>query len=81
MTPEMGAAVRAHVELVQAALTRWDSGLMNLNFAEKRERGERFFGDATYRRLQAVKAAVDPDDVFRSNHPIRLPVAEARKAA
>jgi hypothetical protein len=36
----------------------------------------------TYRRLQAVKAAVDPDDVFRSNHPIYLPAAaEARKAA
>jgi FAD/FMN-containing dehydrogenase len=81
MTPELGAAVKAHVELVQTALTRWDSGRMYLNFAEKRERGERFFGDATYRRLQAVKAAVDPDDVFRSNHPIRLPAAEARKAA
>jgi FAD/FMN-containing dehydrogenase len=81
MTPEMGAAVKAHVEVVQTALARWDSGRMYLNFAEKRERGERFFGDATYRRLQAVKAAVDPDDVFRSNHPIRLPAAEARKAA
>jgi hypothetical protein len=28
-----------------------------------------------------VKAAVDPDDVFRSDHPIRLPAAEVRKAA
>jgi hypothetical protein len=82
MTPEIGAAVKAHVELVQAALARWDSGRMYLNFAEKRERGERFFGDATYRRLQAVKAAVDPDDVFRSNHPIRLPAAaEVKQAA
>jgi FAD/FMN-containing dehydrogenase len=81
MTPEMGAAVKAHVELVQTVLTRWDSGRMYLNFAEKRDRGERFFGDPTYRRLQAVKAAVDPDDVFRSDHPIRLPAAEVRKAA
>jgi FAD/FMN-containing dehydrogenase len=39
------------------------------------------FGDVNYRRLQAVKAAVDPDDVFRSNHPVRLPAAEARQAA
>jgi FAD/FMN-containing dehydrogenase len=55
---------------------------MYLNFAEKRERGERFFGNATYRRLQAVKAAFDPADVFRSNHPVRLPVArEAKQAA
>jgi FAD/FMN-containing dehydrogenase len=81
-TPELGAAVRHHVELVQNALAPWDSGRMYLNFAEKRERGERLFGDLTYRRLQAVKAAVDPDDVFRSNHPVRLPApAEARQAA
>src|SRR5580765_432331 len=67
-TPELGAAVQAHVELVQNALAPWDSGRTYLNFAEKRERGERLFGDLTYRRLQTVKAAVDPDDVFRSNH-------------
>jgi FAD/FMN-containing dehydrogenase len=82
MTEEMGAAVKAHVEIVQAVLGPYDSGRMYLNFAEKRQRGERLFGDATYRRLQAVKAAVDPDDVFRSNHPVYLPAAvEARKAA
>jgi FAD/FMN-containing dehydrogenase len=81
MTPEMGAAVRAHLELVQNALARWDSGRTYLNFSEKRQRGERLFGDVNYRRLQAVKAAVDPDDVFRSNHPVRLPAAEARQAA
>lgn len=82
MTPEMGASVRAHIEIVQAVLGPWDSGRTYLNFAEKRERGERLFGDETYRRLQTVKAAVDPDDVFRSNHPIRLPAAaEAKQAA
>ncbi|MFL5946273.1 MAG: FAD-binding oxidoreductase [Gaiellaceae bacterium] len=82
MTEEMGAAVRAHVEIVQAVLGPYDSGRMYLNFAEKRQRGERMFGDATYRKLQVVKATVDPDDVFRSNHPIYLPTAgEAKKAA
>ena len=82
ITPEMGAAVRAHVEIVQAVLGPWDSGRAYLNFAEKRQRGERLFGDKTYSRLQAVKAAVDPDDVFRSNHPVYLPTAaEAKKAA
>ena len=80
-TPEMGAAVKAHVELVQNALAPWDSGRTYLNFAEKRERGDRLFGELTYRRLQTVKATVDPDDVFRSNHPVRLPAAEARRAA
>jgi FAD/FMN-containing dehydrogenase len=80
-TPELGAAVRAHVELVQNALAPWDAGRTFSNFATNRERGERLFGDVNYRRLQAVKAAVDPDDVFRSNHPVRLPAAEARQAA
>ena len=80
-TPELGAAVKAHVELLHNALAPWDSGRAYLNFAGKRQRGERLFGDLTYRRLQAVKAAVDPDDVFRSNHPVRLPAAEVRQAA
>jgi len=81
MTPEMGAAARAHLELVQNALARWNSGRTYLNFSEKRQRGERLFGDVNYRRLQAVKAAVDPDDVLRSNHPVRLPAAEVKQAA
>jgi FAD/FMN-containing dehydrogenase len=81
MTPEMGAAVKAHVEVVQSALSKWDAGRDYLNFTERRERGERFYGELTYRRLQAVKADVDPDDVFRSNHPIRLPANRLRKVA
>ena len=81
MTPEMGAAMRAHIEVVHAALAPWDAGRDYLNFTERRERGERLFGSKTYRRLQAVKAEVDPDDVFRSNHPVRLPAARLRKAA
>jgi FAD/FMN-containing dehydrogenase len=81
-TPEAGAAVKARVEFVQNALAPWDAGRAFSNLSTKRERGERLFGDLTYRRLQAVKAAVDPDDVFRSNHPVRLPAAtEAKQAA
>jgi FAD/FMN-containing dehydrogenase len=81
MTPDMAAAVKAHVERVQAAMAQWDSGRDYLNFTERRERGERLFGPTTYRRLQAVKAAVDPDDLFRSNHPVRLPTQRLREAA
>jgi FAD/FMN-containing dehydrogenase len=80
-TPAMAAAVRAHVELVHAALARWDSGRDYLNFTERRERGQRFFGPKAFARLQAVKANVDPQDVFRSNHPIRVPTSRLRKAA
>jgi hypothetical protein len=81
MTPELGAAMRAHVEVVQAALASWDAGRDYLNFTERRERGERLFGSSTYRRLQTVKGKVDPEDVFRSNHPVRLPSPRLRRAA
>jgi FAD/FMN-containing dehydrogenase len=30
----------------------------------------RFFTPDAYRRLRAVKARVDPDEVMRANHPI-----------
>ena len=81
MTPELGAAVRAHIEIVQAALASWDAGRDYLNFTERHERGERLFGSTTYRRLQIVKGKVDPEDVFRSNHPVRPPGGRLRKAA
>jgi FAD/FMN-containing dehydrogenase len=80
-TPAMGAAVRAHVELVQAALARWDSGRDYLNFTDRRERGQRLFGPKAFARLQSVKAEVDPQDVFRSNHPIRVPGTRLPRAA
>jgi hypothetical protein len=41
-----------------------------LNFRETRTTGQRLFSPDVYRRLRAVKAAVDPDDVFQSNHPV-----------
>jgi FAD/FMN-containing dehydrogenase len=80
-TPELGVAVKAHVEKVRAAMSRWDAGRDYLNFTDRRERGERLFGPVTYRQLQAVKARVDPDDLFRSNHPVRLPATKLKKAA
>ena len=81
MNEQMEAAVRAHVEVVQSALSKWDAGTTYLNITERRERGERLFGELTYRRLQGVKATVDPEDVFRSNHPVRLPGQRLREAA
>ena len=41
-----------------------------LNFTEKPTDAGTFYRPDAYRRLQAVKAAVDPDGVFRANHPI-----------
>jgi FAD/FMN-containing dehydrogenase len=33
--------------------------------------GKSLFPPATYRRLQEIKAAYDPNELFRASHPIR----------
>jgi len=38
-------AAEAHVEVVRAAMAPWDAGRDYLNFTERRERGERLFGE------------------------------------
>jgi hypothetical protein len=40
------------------------------NFVEHPADASAFFDEETWRRLRAIKALHDPDDVFRSNHPI-----------
>jgi hypothetical protein len=69
-TPEAKAAVDSHVELVKAALGRWDTGRTFMNFMEKPTDSRRFYAQDTYRRLRAMKARIDPHDLFRANHPI-----------
>ena len=63
------AAVEARLELMTEALAPCDVGRY-LNFALRQTAAERFFPEETHRRLQAVKAQYDPEDLFRANHPI-----------
>jgi FAD/FMN-containing dehydrogenase len=70
-TEETKATVEAHVDVVHNALEPWDAGRAYLNFAERSTTGQRLFGSETYARLRRAKAQYDPDDVIRSNHPIR----------
>jgi len=67
---ETAAIVDAHVDLVKTALCEWDAGRRYLNFSERPIDTRRAYTAAAYRRLQAVKTLVDPDDMFRANHPI-----------
>jgi berberine-like enzyme len=55
---------------------------MYLNFAEAARSGQTLFGADAYHRLRAVKAAYDPDDALRANHPIppAKPMRRAREA-
>jgi hypothetical protein len=70
ITPEMHAANERQASGIVAALEQWESEQIYMNFRESRVDGARLFPKGTYERLQAVKRAVDPDDVIRSNHPI-----------
>jgi UDP-N-acetylenolpyruvoylglucosamine reductase len=71
-TPELAPVVEEQVSAVKDALAPWDADRMYLNFSERPIDARRLYaGDYTYRRLQAVKAAFDPTDLFQSTHPIR----------
>jgi FAD/FMN-containing dehydrogenase len=68
---QMAEVNRAGLAKLAAALGPYENGREYLNFIERRTDPARFFTPAAYRRLREVKGAVDPSDVFRSNHPIR----------
>jgi len=69
--PELGPIVAQQVAGVKEALAPYDHGSMYLNFAESRIDSSRLYANEyTHRRLRAVKAAYDGDEVIQSNHPI-----------
>jgi FAD/FMN-containing dehydrogenase len=63
-------AARAHIERIGKALAPYDTGRQYLNFTEARTDVAGFYTEDAYARLRDVKAAVDPENVFRANHPI-----------
>ena len=67
---ETYAANRRQLEMVRHALNPYDTGRQYLNFTEEETDPATFYRADAYRRLRAVKAAVDPNGVFRANHPI-----------
>jgi FAD/FMN-containing dehydrogenase len=69
-SPEAVQAVRAALDDTQRALAPWASGYAHANFAEIRKSGSALYDPDTLRRLQAVKAAYDPADTIRANHPV-----------
>jgi hypothetical protein len=70
MTPQMGAAVGAHMDRVHDELARWKAPRTLLNFRERASVSEAFHAPDVHRRLQEVKARYDAADVIRANHPI-----------
>jgi FAD binding domain/Berberine and berberine like len=72
MTPtsELEVAVHGQLEDVKRAFAPYAARHMYLNFAETNRPADTFWTETAYRRLRRIKAAVDPDDVIRANHPI-----------
>jgi FAD binding domain len=68
--PELVEPVTAQVEAIKSAMAPWAARQMYLNFAEKRHPAAPFWTEHAYQRLCRIKAAVDPGDLIRSNHPI-----------
>jgi FAD/FMN-containing dehydrogenase len=71
MSPEMAAAVNRSAEHLVDSMSPWTSGNY-LNFAEEPETDARTgYAPHAYRRLEQIKAAVDPDGLIMANHQIR----------
>ncbi len=68
--PQAAEAVAWNVATVQTAMHPWTARQMYLNFAETHRDPATFWTPQAYDRLRRIKAAVDPDDLIRSNHPI-----------
>lgn len=69
--PDLLTPVREQVQTVKAALAPWAAEHMYSNFAETKCDPARFWSGPAYDRLRRIKAAVDPDNLIRANHPIQ----------
>jgi hypothetical protein len=69
-TPELAGACRAHLGAVSKALSPWTASQMIANFAETKRDPASFWDEAAHARLRELKRSLDPNDMFRSNHPI-----------
>jgi hypothetical protein len=68
--PELERPVRVAVHGFLAALEPWSAAHTYLNFAEGRRDARTLWTPTAHKRLRRIKAAIDPGDVIRSNHPL-----------
>ena len=68
--PELVPPVTAQVAAVRAALAPWAARRRFCNYADTPDDPASFWGEDASRRLAKIKTAVDPGDLFMSNHPV-----------
>lgn len=68
-TPDLVSAVRAQAQAVKDALAPWHADYDYYNFEQTAAPASAVLPPASYRRLQEIKAAYDPDRVIISAHP------------
>jgi FAD binding domain len=69
-TPGLAGPPRAHVQAVKDALAPWHASYDYYNFEDTPAPAAAVLPPASYRRLQEIKAAYDPDQVIISAHPV-----------
>jgi FAD/FMN-containing dehydrogenase len=70
LDPPAAPAAEAALERLRTSLGRYATGKDYLNFVERPADPAAFYGDESYARLRAIRAAVDPDGRMVGNHPI-----------
>ena len=70
-TPGLADPARAQVHAVKDALGPWYAGYDYYNFEETPAPASAVLPPASYRRLQEIKAACDPDQAIISAHPVQ----------
>ena len=71
MSPEMGQALEAHLDVVAEAMTPWKSEHAYFNFAERVTDSESFYAGSTYDRLREIRERFDPSELFQANQRIQ----------
>jgi FAD/FMN-containing dehydrogenase len=72
-TPDPAGLVRARVQAVNDAVAPWRASYDYYNFENTPATAAAVLPPASFRRLQEIKAAYDPDQVIISAHPVYRP--------
>jgi FAD/FMN-containing dehydrogenase len=72
MGPVEPAALTEHLALLVEALEPWSTGRRMFNFSAPDAESASLFDPDTYARLTRIRREVDPDGLFRANHPISV---------